>query len=64
MSDTMICGRAYTIQSAKAGVKPRITVDGVTHIGGTEKHPNNGKLIRFKSLDRAERHIVNMRLQK
>jgi len=56
MANGMIHGREYKFSDAKEGVKPRVIVDGVNHGGGSP--------IRFKSLDRADRHILNMRLQK
>ena len=52
----MIHGREYKITETPKGVRGRVLVDGVTH--------QSGLPIRFKSLERAERHIVNMRLQK
>lgn len=50
-----ICGRKYQATAVPQGVRPRIIVEGVNH-------PKAGP-IRFKSLDRAERHIKNMRLE-
>ena len=52
----LICGReAYSEIRApvnkRDGIKPRIVVKGVCH--------PNGKPIRFKSVERAERHISN-----
>lgn len=65
----MICGRSYTVsppqkpkwRSKRVGVrqpepKPRFLVDGITH--------KNGALIRFRSLENAERHIRTMKLAK
>lgn len=62
----LICGREYSIipagRKSVHGLlgKPRYMVDGVFHVGG--KEPSK-KLIPFKSLIAAERHILNMRLQ-
>lgn len=72
MADGTICGREYTVVSPtlfknvsytgpywKRSRKPgsRILVDGIMHPGG-------GLPIRFKSLDRAERHIKNFKLER
>lgn len=51
----LICGREYTVKHGGKGVRPRIIVEGITHPKGLP--------IRFKSKDRAERHIKNMRLE-
>jgi len=52
-----VCGRSVEVQRHRQeGVKPRYLIDGVNHPGG--------KPIRFKSLERAERHVRNMRLEK
>ena len=60
-----VCGITYHVEDQKTrkvqGVlikigSPRFIVDGILHQGG--KLP-----IRFKSLDRAERHIRNMKLE-
>lgn len=66
MTDTIgtICGRDYSVKGGVKGVRSRVVVEGIFHIGGTEKHPNSNKPIRFKSLEAAERHIRNMRLVK
>lgn len=58
MSST-VRGRSYRLETRapkqrQEGVKPRVIVEGVTH--------PKGQPIRFKSIDRAERHMRNMRL--
>lgn len=50
----MLYGRKC-LSHHKVGVNPRYTVYGVEHPKGAP--------IRFKSLERAERHIINMKLQ-
>lgn len=62
--NNQIFGRSYELTKPAEGVKARVIVEGITHIGGTEKHPNTGKPIRFKSVQSAENHIRNMRLEK
>lgn len=47
-----LCGRSVTTISRK-GVKPRYLVAGMNH--------PKGEPIRYKSLDRAERDIINMK---
>ena len=56
MSDRkmVVCGRPYRVTAELKGVRPRVIVEGVNH--------PKGEPIRFKSVDRAERHIRNMRL--
>ncbi len=66
MTDTVgtIYGRTYEVRDGGKGIRGRVIVDGIFHVGGTEKHPNTNKPIRFKSVQAAERHIRNMRLEK
>lgn len=47
-----LCGRLVTTIDRGDHLKPRYSVDGMYHPKGAP--------IRFKSLDRAERHIRNM----
>jgi hypothetical protein len=59
-----ICGRSYhnqladfaDVRGCSGRGKARFIVEGVTH--------PKGQPIRFKSLRRAENHIINMRLVK
>lgn len=64
--DTVICGRKYvTLNLKRKGIKPRFVVEGVNTVGprkGKASKHSGGKVIRFKSLEKAERHILNMRL--
>ena len=58
-----VCGREYTVHS------PRIIHAGDRRKAGNRVHVEglnkaNGEPIRFKSTERAERHIRNMRLVK
>lgn len=54
MADDKICGREVTLIH-RPHRSPKITVAGVTH--------PKGQLIKFKSRERAENHIRNMRLE-
>jgi hypothetical protein len=54
--DKTINGLSYEVKGAAKGVRPRVIVQGVFHPAGVLP-------IRFKSLDRAVRHIVNMKLK-
>lgn len=51
-----INGLSYEVKAAVKGVRPRVVVQGVMHPAGTLP-------IRFKSLDRAVRHVTNMKLK-
>ncbi len=61
--EKLICGLNYKLTEVPKGVRPRVIVDGVFHVGGTAKHPATNTLIPFKSLAAAERHIRNMGLE-
>lgn len=54
-TEQKICGRRYDVRARTPNGPVRVIVDGINH--------PKGEPIRFKSAERAERHIRNMRLE-
>lgn len=58
-----ICGREYTVHHPRiVHTKDKRKAGNRVHVNGLNKA--NGDPIRFKSVQKAERHILNMRLAK